>query len=130
MSLISWDKPKKIRSTATHNRGHMSDSDIAGTYVPNMSKKDRAKWKGKMTCVTTSPCVEIRKNSFVIVIGLDGYDYKSYRRIPARWAFLSTIGKNVHIASAGPIQLSFKEWEEFKAVVEEAREHLKNYRRK
>jgi hypothetical protein len=93
-----------------------------------MSEKDRKKWKGRMTSVTTYPCVEIRKNSFVIVVGLDGYNYKSYRRIPDRWGG-STKGLNIHIASAGPIRLSFKEWDEFVAVVEEAKEHLKNYKR-
>lgn len=38
----------------------------------------------------------------------------------------STKGLNIHIASAGPIQLSFKDWEEFKQVVEEAKQFLED----
>lgn len=113
MGLICWDKPKKIHSTEEHNDMYSSDSGVNGTYVPNMSAQDRAKWKGKVTHVTTSPQVEIRKNSFVIVVGLDGYTYKSYHRIPIKY-MPSTKGLNIHIASAGPIQLSFKDWEEFR----------------
>ena len=118
-----WDKPKKIRSTEAHNAAASSDCGVPGTYVPNMSWEDRGKWKGKVCHTTTSPQVEIRKDSFVIVVGLDGYNYKSYRRIPAQFQ-ASTKGLNMHIASAGPIRLTFKQWDEFKAVVDEAREVL------
>lgn len=45
--ILSFDKPKKIRSTEEHNKKYSSDSGIAGTYVPNMSKEDRLKWKAK-----------------------------------------------------------------------------------
>jgi hypothetical protein len=44
---LSFDKPKKIRSTKKHNEKFLSDSGIAGTYVPNMSKEDELKWKAK-----------------------------------------------------------------------------------
>ena len=124
MNLICWDKPKKIRSTEEHNAVYSSDSGINGTYVPNMSVKDRNKWKGKITQVKTSPQVEIRKDTFVIIIGLDGYNYKYYRREPEKPWGDSTKGLNIHIASAGPIQLSFKDWEEFKTVIEEAKQTL------
>jgi hypothetical protein len=89
-----------------------------------MSEKDRRKWKGKVTQVTTSPQVEIRKDSFVVIVGLDGYTYKYYRRIPKDGREGSTKGLNIHIAAAGPIQLSFKEWEEFMGVVAEAKQTL------
>lgn len=124
MGLICWEKPKKLRSTEKHNAMHSSDSGVDGTYVPNMSAKDRGKWKGKITQVTTSPQVEVRKDSFVVIVGLDGYTYKYYRRIPKDGYGGSTKGLNIHIAAAGPIQMSFKVWEEFIAVVREARNVL------
>lgn len=125
--LINWDKPKKLRSTAKHNAMHVSDSYVLGTYVPNTSERDRRKWKGKITQVTTSPQVEIRKDSFVVIVGLKGYTYKGYHRLPQNTGFgrgPSTKGLNIHIASAGPIQMSFKVWEEFIAVVAEAKQTL------
>jgi hypothetical protein len=124
MGLITWDKPKKARSTGEHNDMFSSDSGVDGTYVPNMSREDKAKWKGKVAHTTTSPQVEIRKDTFVVVVGLDGYNYKYYRRVPERHS-ASTKGLNIHIASAGPIQLTFEQWEDFKTVVEEAKEKLK-----
>jgi hypothetical protein len=47
MSILSFDKPKKISSTEEHNKKFSSDSGIAGTYVPNMSEDDKLKWKAK-----------------------------------------------------------------------------------
>ena len=46
--LLSFDKTKKVRSTEEHNKMHMSDSGVDGTYVPNMSKEDNERWKGKL----------------------------------------------------------------------------------
>lgn len=46
-TILSFEKPKKVKSTKEHNDTYSSDSGIAGTYVPNMSKDDMNKWKGK-----------------------------------------------------------------------------------
>ena len=119
MGIINWDKPKKIRGSKEHVDTHRSDSGIPGTFVPNMSDGDVKKWKGKIVGITTgSPQVEIRKNSMLIIVSLGaGYQYKFYTRE-------KTIGINLHISMAGPTQLSFDEWGEMKAVVEEARQEL------
>ena len=45
--LLTFDKPKKVLSTEKHNKKFQSDSGMAGTYVPNMSKEDMNKWKAK-----------------------------------------------------------------------------------
>jgi len=47
MSILSFDVPEKVRSTADHNRDRWSDLGIPGTYAPNMSDADKAKWKAK-----------------------------------------------------------------------------------
>ena len=79
MGLLCFDKPKKARSTENHNIACSSDSGIPGTYVPNMSRTDREKWKGKIVGTRRGkPQVEIRKDSFVTVVGLNGYKYKHY----------------------------------------------------
>jgi hypothetical protein len=47
ITVLDFEKPKKVRSTKDHNNRYMSDSGIAGTYVPNMSDADMAKFKAK-----------------------------------------------------------------------------------
>ena len=47
MNILNFDKPKKVLSTEKHNKEYSSDSGIDGTYVSNMSKEDKLKWKGK-----------------------------------------------------------------------------------
>jgi hypothetical protein len=117
MGLLCFDKPKKAHSTEDHNIACSSDCGIPGTYVPNMSRKDLAKWKGKVVGTRRGkPQVEIRKDGFVIVVGLKGYKYKYY----------DPDNLNIHIASAGPIQMTFKDWEEWNQVIEEAKEILEN----
>ena len=74
MGLLSFDKPKKIRSTEEHNKMFSSDSGISGTYVPNMSKEDQLKWKAKHI-KGDDERVEIRKE-------LTDYNGKECRSIP------------------------------------------------
>jgi len=61
MSVLSFEKPKKVRPTSEHNDYYSSDSGVAGTYVPNMSNADRRKWKAKLIA-GKDPRVEIRKS--------------------------------------------------------------------
>lgn len=60
MALLSFDKPAKVRSTEEHNEMYISDSGVAGTYVPNMSDKDMLAWKAKYIG-GNNPRIEIRK---------------------------------------------------------------------
>ena len=46
-NILSFEVPKKVRSTQTHNETFQSDSGIAGTYVQNMTEDDKLKWKAK-----------------------------------------------------------------------------------
>ena len=45
--ILNFTKPQKVRSTEEHNTLFSSDSGVAGTFVPNMSKEDRLGWKAK-----------------------------------------------------------------------------------
>lgn len=120
MSVLMWDKPKKVMSEEQRRRLGSSDAEIHGTYLPNMSASDVKKWKAKLTGTRSGhPQVEIRKDTSVFIISLkDGYKYKGYT--PE-----NTKGKNIHIATAGAIQWSFAELEEFFKAAEEAREALR-----
>ena len=115
MGTMMWDKPKKIMTEEARRERFQSDCEVPGTYFPNMNLEDRKRWKGKIVGKTTkSPQVEIRKDTFVVVVSLGGgYKYKYYNRD-------ETIGLNLHIGASGPIQLTFKEWDEMKKVVNEA----------
>lgn len=48
--------------------------------------------------------------SVTVIVGLDGYDYKHYKR-DAKWT--NTRGTNVHISMNGPLQLTFSEARQF-----------------
>lgn len=77
MSILSFDKPKKLIPTEEHNAYYKSDTDIAGTYVPNMSEADKKRWKGKRVG-GKDPRVEIRK----VLSGNDpGTGYHAYAQI-------------------------------------------------
>lgn len=60
--ILSWEKPKKARSTEAHNEAHQSDTGIPGTYVPNMSDADQEAWKARKIG-GEHPRVEIRKTA-------------------------------------------------------------------
>lgn len=119
MGIISWDKPRKIHSTKDHNEMYSSDCDVPGTYMPNMSKDDIKKWKGRVVGAKIgSPQVEIRKNYMLVIVSLGGgYQHKFYTRE-------KTVGINLHISMAGPTQLTFQDWDDMKAAVDEARQKL------
>ncbi len=117
MGLLWMIKTKKARPTEEHNIACSSDCGVPGTYVPNMSREDRAKWKGKITGTRRGkPQIEIRKDSFVTIVGLNGYKYKYY----------DTTKFNIHVGASGPIVMTFEGWEEWRQVVEEAKEILEN----
>lgn len=64
-----------------------------------------------------------RHSNILIIVGLDGYDYKYYTR-KDKWS--STVGKNVHLALNGPAMLTFEELEQLVADVKIAREKLQS----
>lgn len=116
MSVLSWDKPAQIMTQEQREREFSADCAVPGTYVPNMSNEDIAKWKAKRVGFKAGhPQIEIRKDTAVIVVSLGGgYRYKHYTPEETRKV-------NIHIASAGPIQWTFNEFNDFVGAVQEAR---------
>lgn len=56
--ILTFQKPKKLRSTEEHSARYASECFVPGTYVPNMSRADNQAWKGKLV----GKRVEIRKS--------------------------------------------------------------------
>lgn len=125
--FISWEKPKKARTAEEHNDLHSSDSGVDGTFVPNMSDEDLYRWKGKLVKLRTpkgDPAayqVELRKSirgtQIVVIVATNGYRYKNLKPEQTR-------DINVHVSLNGGLQLTDEEWDEFKAVVDEAKEKI------
>lgn len=65
MSILTFEKPKRLRPAAEHNQEYQSDTDIAGTYVQNMAREDQLRWKAKFIKTGEDPRVEIRKTTSI-----------------------------------------------------------------
>lgn len=109
MQVLSWDKPKKLRSTEEHSRLHSSDSGVAGTFVPNMSVEDNRRWKAKHI-KGDDERVEIRK---------EFTGYKSWSQV------LITVRSDGFVMSMnGKTGMNNDTYEEFRQAIEEARHVL------
>lgn len=131
MGILSWDKPKKAKTTAEWANDGGFDGGPVGGYLPNMSKEDEKKWKAKLVGKTTDhPQVEIRKTvncQLLLIVSLGkGYNYKYYKANPTPRDGYSTKGINVHLSTNGALQLTFKEMQEMNEAVEEAKAFLIN----
>ncbi|WP_064199086.1 hypothetical protein [Brevibacillus brevis] len=109
MSILSWDKPKKLRNTEEHNKLHSSDCGVAGTFVPNMSDEDNRKWKAKHV-KGEDERVEIRKE-FI--------NYKSWSQV-----LITVRNDGVVISMNGKTGMNNDTYDEFKQAIEEARQVL------
>ena len=123
MGILSFEKPKKVRSTEEHNNTFMSDSGIAGTYVPNMSKEDKERWKGKHI-KGDDERIEIRKSlngvQMLIVV------YRRARITPTKdWRERQKDHNNIRISMNGKVDMLFHQFEEMQQVIEEAKEILR-----
>lgn len=177
MSILRWDKPKKIMTAQQWGEHYGFDGGPIGGYSPNMSEADQLSWKAKITGKKLGfPQVEIRKTTergsqVVIIINLgDGYNYKYYRAVNDDYAqyvdyndyvnkqaahyhskypqnyptmadaiqFIKDCARsdgeaefwrckyptkdiNVHIATNGPIQMTFDEMTDMQNAIEEAK---------
>lgn len=127
--ILDFGKPKKLRPAAEHNAMHSSDSGVDGTYAPNMSRKDMAKWKAKKIG-GDDPRVEIRKT-------VEGTDPSLRKQLAGRgWASSSAgHGKQLRGAIVRPSGVIMSAnsrmvfdnvtWAELHQAVAEAQESLK-----
>lgn len=149
MTVLMWDKPKKVRSKKEWEEHTGFDGGPTGGYAPNMSDDDANRWKAKLVGTKTGfPQVEIRKAAgsalMTIIVNLGyGYNYKQYTvtddrdyaksrysdreaefyRLIAR----STSGINVHVSANGPMQMTFADIEDMQSAIDEAKAALQEH---
>ncbi len=80
---------------------------------------------------TKGKCIEIRRifqrgTSLLIVVGLDGWEFKDEQPRDAKYNHLHTAGFNVRLSMNGPAFLTFDNLEEINQIVQEAKNHLQN----
>jgi hypothetical protein len=139
--VLSWEKPKQVMSKEEWAESYGADGAPPGCFQPNMSPADIGKWKAKLVGQKTGfPQVEIRKDSTVIILSLTGYKYKWYdtRRSEENLEKSRKYHRNaswddwplVHIATAGPMQLSLEELDEMKRAIDEGLQYLRDLKEK
>ena len=111
--ILSLDKPAKILPTEEHNAFYSSDTNIAGTYVPNMSEDDQKKWKAKVIKRGDDPRVEIRKT----VYGGKDPRFNGYAQV----LMIVRPDGSVVMSANGKICFAPQTFIEFKQAVDEAR---------
>lgn len=135
MSILVWEKPKPVRSKKEHAEISF-DGGPPGGFVSNMSDDDYNSWRAKVVGLKTGyPQVEIRHSGAVIIVSYSGYKYKTYDTRPteeniakARRFDRDDDGSDwakIHIACAGPIMLTLKEFNDMNAAIGEAFAYLK-----
>jgi hypothetical protein len=117
--ILDFHQPKKVRPTDKHNKMHQSDASAAGTYVPNMSDKDRAKWKARQIG-GQDPRIEIRKT----VRGIDPYPRAGHC---AAQVLIIVRPDRVIMSTNNRIVWDNQTFAELMQAVEEARKRLKNF---
>jgi hypothetical protein len=102
MNVLQWGKPKKARPAKEHTDMYQSDTNVPGTYIPNMSDEDNTAWKAKFI-KHGDRRVEIRKNmgaQVLIVVRQEG----------------------ITISANGKMTMSVEEYINFIAAIREASE--------
>ena len=133
--ILTFAKPKKVRSTEDHNRMNSSDCGVEGTYASNMSEEDMQKWKAKVVGTRSgNPQLEIRKvavgtNILVIVNGaMTTAPQIKTRTIGHGTTYKVTLHGNkphqVKVSANGSMVFSQELWDELHVAVNEAREVL------
>ena len=116
MGVLDFRKPKKLRPTDVHNKIYQSDTEIAGTYVPNMSTKDMHRWKAKHI-KGNNERIEVRKTiggcqMLLVILKRPG----SLRR----WEDPHVM----RLSANGTLKFNGKEVDEFIEAIAEARQIL------
>lgn len=118
MAILNWDKPAKVRSTEKHNSMYSSDSGVAGTYVPNMTKEDMYMWKAKYI-KGADERVEIRKtmsgSQLLIVVKREGGFTDNYKRFG---------NATVKMSMNGPIYMTDADATDLQLAINEAKDIL------
>jgi len=149
VGLIDFNKPKKVEID------YGFDGGPTGGYMPQMSDEDAAKWRGKrVNKDKDGDRIEVRKQldngtMVVIIVAKDGWTYKNEApdpttvTYPNKWyrpnepeegyntpmhtrvTNTPTRGLNVRMSMNGPLMMTWAQYQEMDAVMNEAWEILK-----
>ena len=137
--VLSFETPKKLHSAEKHNEIYQSDSGIAGTCVPNMSKEDMNLWKAKHI-KGDDERIEIRKTlegvQLLVVVYKKEYQPK-YPEYPSDYKNISALDKyahektewmkrhqNVKMSMNGKFDMTYDNWWDLSEAIKEAMEIL------
>jgi len=118
--LLDFEKPKKLRPTEEHNEMFSSDSNVAGTYVPNMSGEDRRRFKAKHI-KGGDERIEIRVSMGVDVL-IKVFKYAKITE--GNWQQKVHDHNDVQMSMNGKLDISFSQFELIHKAVEEAKNIL------
>lgn len=145
MGLLSFEIPKKIKTTEEHNNTYVADSAPPGVYVPNMSEEDRCKWKAKHI-KGENERIEIRKGiggvQLVIIVYKESFkngqvepnepNREDFNLWDEYWDARDKYNDwfkgwhdDIKISMNGSLWLSNKEYKEMIQVIDEAKEIMK-----
>lgn len=135
--LLDFAKPAKV------DVGGGFDGGPEGGYVPQMSKTDAQRWKAKQFNIGKENArIELRKTfgginngqgstQVTMFVALDGWDFAAkheYRRAFVRgqsdYFHNDVRGLNVRMSMNGPLLMTFEQFAEINAIVEEAKHYL------
>lgn len=108
--ILSFDKPKKIRSTEEHNARYVADGAPPGVYMPNMSDEDMKKWKAKHIH-SEDERVEIRKT----------FTHRGWAQVVIIVRKDDDGEPDIVISTNGKIHLSLDDWDDFETAIAEAK---------
>jgi hypothetical protein len=129
---LCFEKPKKLRGTKEHNDKYSSDTNIPGTYMPNMRDEDMNKYKAKKI-LGEYPRLEVRKTVSGTQVLIKAKPYflippHSYRTDEdrSRHKLVNDHGRfNLKISMNGPLELTYQQWYDFVEAVNETIEESK-----
>jgi hypothetical protein len=130
--ILDFTKPPKVKSTEDHNNTYMSDSGIAGTYVPNMSAVDMNKWKAKHITGGMER-IEIRKTftgvQLLVIVYKNPYQPPPLKaHTTEEYQMIRQLGLKRHndvvISMNGKLDLTWENWWDLNEAVKEALEIL------
>ena len=129
MPVLCWDKPEQIMSKDEW-ASMVFDGGPPGSYVPNMSSEDRAKWKAKFIGGKYAR-VEIRKTftevqhvQTLVIVSLSGAPMGKRGWSGEKKDFGEEL--NLKISMNGSAHLTFEDFESLRKAVDEARAVLEN----
>ena len=138
-NVLTFEVPKKINSTQKHNEMHLSNADVNGTYVPNMSKEDMNRWKAKHI-KGDDERVEIRKTLDGVQVLIVVYKKEYQPKYPKYPTDINKIGaysryqnqrnewtkrhQNVRISMNGKLDMTWDNWWDMTEAIKEAMEVL------